>query len=75
MTPTLPGEVTGVRFLRAMARFGWTVVRQTGSHRTLAHVARTDTLHVAFHQTIGRNSIRRALRQAGIDDLDFAREL
>ena len=71
----LPGEVDGRRFLRAMGRFGWTVETQRGSHRKLVHADRTDFLVVAFHQTLGRNSVRRILRQAGIDEDEFLKEL
>ncbi len=71
----LPGEVDARRFLRAMARFGWTVETQRGSHRKLVHPDRTGFLIVAFHQTLGRNSMRRILRQAGIDEDAFLREL
>ena len=71
----LPGEVDGRRFLRAMARFGWTVETQRGSHRKLVHPDRADFLIVAFHRTLGRNSVRRILRQAGIDEDDFLKEL
>lgn len=70
----LPGEVNGRRFLRAMARFGWTVAVQRGSHHKLVHPDR-DVIIVAFHGSLGRNSVRRALRQAGIDEDEFARAL
>jgi predicted RNA binding protein YcfA (HicA-like mRNA interferase family) len=71
----LPGEIDGRRFLRAMARFGWTVESQKGSHRKLVHPERDDFLIVAFHATLGRNTVRRILRQAGIDEDDFLDEL
>ena len=70
-----PGEIDGRRFLRAMARFGWVVESQRGSHRKLVHSDRTDFLIIAFHQTLGRNTVRRILRQAGIDEEAFARYL
>ena len=70
-----PGEMDGRRFLRAMARFGWVVESQRGSHRKLAHTDRPDFLIIAFHQTLGRNTVRRILRQAGIDEEAFARVL
>jgi len=71
----LPGEVDGRRFLRAMARFGWTVESQRGSHRKLVHPERTDFLIVAFHGSLGRNTVRRILRQAGIDEDQFLKRL
>lgn len=70
----LPGEIDGIRFLRAMARFGWTVVRVKGSHRILRR-ADGKVLMVAFHGTLSRNSVRRALREAGIDEDGFEEPL
>ena len=70
-----PGEIDGRRFLRVMARFGWVVESQRGSHRKLVHADRTEFLIIAFHRTLGRNTVRRILRQAGIDEDAFARML
>ena len=70
-----PGEIDGRRFLRAMARFGWRVESQRGSHRKLVHPERPFFLIVAFHRTIGRNTVRRILRQARIDEEDFLETL
>lgn len=67
----LPGEIDGRRFLRCLARFAWFVESQRGSHRKLVHVERSEFLIVAFHRTLGRNSVRRILRQAGIDEEEF----
>ena len=58
-----------------MARFGWTLQTQRGSHRKLVHPDRADFILVAFHDMLGRNSVRRALKQAGIDEDAFADEL
>lgn len=58
-----------------MARYGWVVESQRGSHRKLVHPDRTDFLIVAFHRTLGRNSVRRVLRHAGIDEDKFAKVL
>lgn len=71
----LPGEVDGHRFLRAMARFGWAVVSQRGSHRKLENAATGGTLIVAFHNVIRRNTVRNVLRAAGIDEDEFIRLL
>lgn len=71
----LAGEIEGQRFLRAMARLGWRVERQRGSHRKLVHEGRAGFLIVAFHDTIGRNSVRRILRQAGIEEDEFLKAL
>jgi predicted RNA binding protein YcfA (HicA-like mRNA interferase family) len=69
----LPAEVDGDRFLKAMARLGWRVSRSRGSHRVLKDL-RGRTLVVAFHGTLSRNSVRRALREAGIGDAEFEAE-
>jgi len=71
----LSGEIDGRRFLRAMARFGWTVRSQHGSHRKLAHPRRDDVIIVAFHDKLDRRIVRRLLRYAGIDEDAFLREL
>ncbi|MBI2078797.1 MAG: type II toxin-antitoxin system HicA family toxin [Euryarchaeota archaeon] len=70
----LPGTLDGRRFLRALARFGWSVESQCGSHRKLAHPARSDKHVVAFHNVITRNSVRQVLRHIGLDEEDFLRE-
>lgn len=67
----LPGEVDGKRFLRAMATFGWRVARTSGSHKVLKSDPSGRIIVVAFHSTLSRNSIRRALREAGIDEAQF----
>lgn len=69
----LPGEIDGERFLRAMARLGWKVASQRGSHRKLTHPEGDRVLIAAFHGTLGRNSVRRILRQAAIDEETFPR--
>ena len=71
----LPGEIDGARFLRAMARLGWHVSRTRGSHRVLKREGNPRILIVAFHKTLSRNSVRRALREAGIDEDAFERVL
>ena len=58
-----------------MARFGWTVHRQKGSHRQLVHPDRPDRITVAFHDTIVRNIVRKILKYAGIEEDDFLTEL
>lgn len=71
----LPGEIDGPRFIRAMARFGWAVGSQRGSQRKLVNPERPFFLIVAFHRTLGRNTVHRILRQAGIDEAAFLEEL
>ncbi|MHB8604921.1 MAG: type II toxin-antitoxin system HicA family toxin [Thermoplasmatota archaeon] len=71
----LPAEIDGRRFLRALARLGWTLETQRGSHRKLRHPAQPRFLVVAFHTTVSRASVRAALRDAGITDDEFLRVL
>ena len=71
---SLPGEIDGQRFLRAMGRFEWTVEKTRGSHRKLVHPAK-GMIIVAFHKNLSRTSVRRALKQAGISEDEFARKL
>ena len=54
-----------------MERLGWRVESQQGSHRKLSHVERGGVLIVAFHDSLGRNSVRRVLRQVGITEEEF----
>jgi len=64
----------GLRFLRAMARLGWHVVRQHGSHRVLQHQGTGATLTVAFHGTIKRSFAKKILGQAGLSEEEFLEE-
>ncbi|MCJ2532250.1 MAG: type II toxin-antitoxin system HicA family toxin [Candidatus Thermoplasmatota archaeon] len=48
---------------------------QKGSHRKLVHSDRRDFIIVAFHRTVGRNTIRRVLRHADIDEEAFLEAL
>ena len=71
----LPGDIDGRKFLRAIARFGWVVESQKGSHRKLVHPGRAGFIVVAFHRGVNRVIARRILREAGIDEEEFARAL
>lgn len=71
----LPGDIDGRRFLRALARFGWVVASQRGSHRKLVHSERKGFIVVAFHRDVSRVVARRVLREAGIDEEEFVRVL
>lgn len=71
----LPGEVDGARFVRALARFGWRVASQRGSHLKLVHAGRAGFIVVAFHGTIRRPAMRKTLARAGIDEGEFVKQL
>lgn len=70
-----PAEIDGKKVLKALARFGWIVVSQDGSHRKLRRGGAPPSLIVAFHRTLSRHSLRETLRLAGIAEEDFQREL
>ncbi len=72
----LPGEVAFPRFLRAMSRFGWKVVRIKGSHHQLEHpdVANVITVY-ASRGTISRALMKKVLKDAHVDEDAFAGEL
>lgn len=72
----LPGEVSFSRFLRAMSRFGWTVVRVKGSHHQLQHAdvanvitvyASRGTISLHYAVTIARADLVTDLVQRGTD--------
>ena len=72
----LPGDVPFPRFLRAMSRFGWTVLRVRGSHHQLQHPDVPNVITVyASHGTISRPLIKKVLKDARIEEEAFAEEL
>jgi len=58
-----------------MARFGWVVEGQKGSHRKLTRAGTDRFIVVAFHNVIRRNSVRHVLKLTGITEEDFIRAL
>ena len=58
--------------LAALLRIGWTVKRESGSHRTLEHPSRPDFVF-AFHDSeeVGPRMLARIARKTGLqpDDL------
>lgn len=72
----LPGEVRLARFLKAMGRFGWTVARIKGSHHQLQHLEVKNVITVyASRGTISRALMKKVLKDAGVDEEEFAGEL
>ncbi len=67
----LPGEIDGRRFLRAMARLGWHVATVRGSHFTLVSAVNPRKVRVAFHATLSRHSVKRALEEAEVTLEEF----
>jgi predicted RNA binding protein YcfA (HicA-like mRNA interferase family) len=61
-----------VRVLRALERIGWTIKRQTGSHRTLSREGWPDYVF-AFHdgQEIGPAMLARIAKHTGLRPNDL----
>lgn len=60
------------RVLAALLRTGWTVKRQTGSHRTLSRPGRPDYVF-AFHddEEVGPRMLARIAKQTGLPPEDL----
>jgi len=60
------------RVLAALQRIGWTIKRQSGSHRTLTRPGWTDFVF-AFHdrEEIGPRMLSRIARQTGLQPGDL----
>lgn len=60
------------RVLAALRRIGWTVKRQTGSHRVLARPGRSDVVF-AFHdgEEIGPRMLARIAKHTGLRPEDL----
>lgn len=75
MTPKLP-VVSGDDLIRALGKYGYSVVRQKGSHVRLRHPSDPQRLPVTvpLHPEIAFGTLRRILRDAGIsvDQLNSA---
>ena len=63
---------TARRVLAALLRLGWTVKRETGSHKTLARSGWPDVVF-AFHdgEEIGPRMLARVARQTGLRPEDL----
>jgi len=60
------------RVLAALQRIGWTVKRESGSHKVLARAGWPDVVF-AFHERdeIGPRMLARIARQTGLDPSDL----
>jgi predicted RNA binding protein YcfA (HicA-like mRNA interferase family) len=70
--PPLP-RITGREVVRALAKLGWVVVVQKGSHAQLKHSSRGGRVTVPVHagETIGPGLLRSILAQAGVTVEEF----
>ena len=69
----LPRDVMGHQAVRALRRFGFTEIRQTGSHRISRRGART--VVVPQHRPIKPGTLRGLIEQAGLTVEESATEL
>jgi predicted RNA binding protein YcfA (HicA-like mRNA interferase family) len=67
MSPKMP-VVSGEHLIQALAKFGYQVVRQKGSHVRLRHPTDTQrqAVTVPLHKEIAFGTLRRILRDARI---------
>ena len=68
----MAGSAKARRVLAALFRQGWSLKRQSGSHRVLSKPGRPDFVF-AFHDgvEIGPNMLRRIVKQTGLDASDL----
>jgi predicted RNA binding protein YcfA (HicA-like mRNA interferase family) len=70
--PKFPG-LSGNDLIRALQKFGFVVVRQSGSHIVLKNEGRTCV--VPNHKELKVGTVNGVLRQAGVAPEDFAKVL
>ena len=69
----LPRDVSAEQAVAALRRLGFQVVRQRGSHIRLVKGSRSVT--VPAHDPIALGTLKSLIRQAGVSEEDFCREL
>jgi predicted RNA binding protein YcfA (HicA-like mRNA interferase family) len=67
--------VSGERLVKALAKDGWAVVRQRGSHVRLKKPGRRNALVVPLHKEIRRGTLGGILRDADLSADDLRRLL
>jgi predicted RNA binding protein YcfA (HicA-like mRNA interferase family) len=72
--PRLPA-LSARDVVKAFARAGFEVERQTGSHLILYSAVRRQTLSVPNHNPVRRGTLRSLIRQAGLTVEEFVRSL
>lgn len=69
----IPRDVNGVEAVRALKRFGFVQIRQTGSHLILRKNERT--VVVPQHKPIKPGTLKGVIEQAGLTLEEFIEEL
>jgi len=67
--------VSGERLVKALAKDGWAVVRQRGSHVRLKKAGRRSALVVPLHKEIRKGTLGGILRDADLSTDDLRRLL
>jgi len=67
--------ISGRDFVRAIAKLGFVLDRQKGSHLILFRAEPPTTLSVPDHRELDRGTLRSLLRQAGISPAEFSQLL
>jgi len=69
----IPRDVNGLEAVRALKRFGFTSIRQTGSHL----IMRKDSLTVVVpqHKPLKPGTLKGLIEQAGLTVEDFVKKL
>ena len=69
-TPVLSGR----EVVRAFERFGWTFVRQSGSHMVMTKPGELATLSVPDHREVARGTLRALIRAANLTVEEFIKQ-
>jgi predicted RNA binding protein YcfA (HicA-like mRNA interferase family) len=67
--------ISGRDFVRALAKLGFVLDRQKGSHLILFRADPPTTLSVPDHRELDRGTLRSLLRQAGISPAEISQLL
>lgn len=64
--------LSGRDIVKALAKDGWQMVRQRGSHMILVKTGHMATLSVPDHREIARGTLRSLIRSSGLTVEQFA---
>ena len=74
MSEHLPA-LSGKDCVRALAKLGWSVARQTGSHIILRKVGYPRGVCVPNHKVIDKGTLASVIRQSGLTQEEFRKLL
>jgi predicted RNA binding protein YcfA (HicA-like mRNA interferase family) len=72
--PSLP-VLSGRELVRIFESFGWSVVRQRGSHIIMIKTGEDVTLSIPDHREVARGTLRSLIRSANLTVDEFLRKL